>query len=363
MENQQYYLNKTQNGWQTKKTFLMYVDKVIQEMRSKKGGVTGSIVLIVDGFPGHISIELQKYCNENDVIFIVLLPNATHLLQPLDVVVFRPVKVEYKKQSALYKRNENKMEINEVDFVRILSRTLKAAMTPELIKKSFTTTNFFPLSSSFRYRDRIVVPSQPISTTQLTTSQISVPSNSNAATEQESNFTQNSSEVSQDFVTRLMAFNREAMTNIKEGDVASQMCLKAIEQQLGFLQNLHGNPQQSPLVIASSSSNPLPSSSTKVISIDDILKIPVVPPKTRKRKFKAQSSGILSTVNVITAVEEQEAEKEAKKSELECRKKARIEKKTAAIALKQEMDAMKQQKNEEKPKRAKAVKSLGKAKK
>lgn len=57
----------------------------------------GTKVVIGDNLSSHISLEVLRICELNDIKFIALPSNATHLLQPLDVVFFRPLKVNWRK--------------------------------------------------------------------------------------------------------------------------------------------------------------------------------------------------------------------------------------------------------------------------
>ena len=52
----------------------------------------GKKILIAENLSSHFSIEVVQACAEYDIAFVSLLPNATHLLQPLDVAVFGPPK-------------------------------------------------------------------------------------------------------------------------------------------------------------------------------------------------------------------------------------------------------------------------------
>ena len=53
--------------------------------------------LIVDGHASHILNEFIKFIKANKIICICLPPHSTHLLQPLDVSVFGPLKQNCKK--------------------------------------------------------------------------------------------------------------------------------------------------------------------------------------------------------------------------------------------------------------------------
>src|SRR2546423_1287642 len=49
-------------------------------------------LLIYDGYDSHISVEFVRYCIDNDILILLLVPHSSHLMQPLDVGVFGPLK-------------------------------------------------------------------------------------------------------------------------------------------------------------------------------------------------------------------------------------------------------------------------------
>ena len=53
-------------------------------------------IVFLDGHASHFSIELSEFCSKNGIIFVALFPNATHILQPLDVAVLGPMKAKWK---------------------------------------------------------------------------------------------------------------------------------------------------------------------------------------------------------------------------------------------------------------------------
>lgn len=58
---------------------------------------TGKKILLGDNLSSHMNIEVVRLCNQNNIAFVALPPNATHLLQPLDVVYLRSMKAEWRK--------------------------------------------------------------------------------------------------------------------------------------------------------------------------------------------------------------------------------------------------------------------------
>jgi hypothetical protein len=52
-------------------------------------------LLIVDGYKSHNSHEFYKYCEEEKIIVLCMPPHSSHLLQPLDVGCFSPLKRAY----------------------------------------------------------------------------------------------------------------------------------------------------------------------------------------------------------------------------------------------------------------------------
>ena len=49
----------------------------------------------MDGYGSYCTQEFIQYCDDNGIIPFGFPPHLTHLLQPLDVVVFQPLKHYY----------------------------------------------------------------------------------------------------------------------------------------------------------------------------------------------------------------------------------------------------------------------------
>ena len=55
-------------------------------------------LLIIDGHESHQSLEFQNLCEESKIIALYMPPHASHILQPLNVRCFAPLKQAYKKE-------------------------------------------------------------------------------------------------------------------------------------------------------------------------------------------------------------------------------------------------------------------------
>ena len=57
----------------------------------------GKKVLIGDNLSSHLSVEVVRKCEFNQILLVFLPPNSTHILQPPDVSFFRPIKKAWRK--------------------------------------------------------------------------------------------------------------------------------------------------------------------------------------------------------------------------------------------------------------------------
>src|SRR6202000_723660 len=61
-------------------------------------------LLILDGYESHTSAQFRQYCKEHEIIPLCMPPHSSHLLQPLDVGCFSPMKTLYNSQIERLKR-------------------------------------------------------------------------------------------------------------------------------------------------------------------------------------------------------------------------------------------------------------------
>ena len=61
------------------------------------------VVLLLDGHSLHINLELSKFCRDNSIFLYCFPAHASHILQPLDVSFFKPLKASWGKACDNYR--------------------------------------------------------------------------------------------------------------------------------------------------------------------------------------------------------------------------------------------------------------------
>jgi DDE superfamily endonuclease len=85
-------------------------------------------VLICDGLGTHESLEVMKFCFENNIILCRLPSHTSHKLQPCDVGVFGPLKTAYREQvERLYREGAN--TVGKQHFTSLYSRARDQVFT------------------------------------------------------------------------------------------------------------------------------------------------------------------------------------------------------------------------------------------
>jgi hypothetical protein len=103
-------------------------------------------LLIVDGHGSHVTMDFIEYCDNNKILLAIFPPHSTHTLQPLDVVMFKPLSSSYSKElSAHLQRTQGLIPITKGDFFTLFWKAWGSSFTKKLILKSFEATGVWPM--------------------------------------------------------------------------------------------------------------------------------------------------------------------------------------------------------------------------
>ncbi|CAH2009014.1 unnamed protein product, partial [Acanthoscelides obtectus] len=105
------------------------------------------VALFLDGHnTSHISLALSEFCKEKGIVLVALLPNSTHILQPLDVAVFRPVKATWRNVVHDFRFKNEGAKIRRSDFSNLVKACFEKCLKQETIKKGFECCGLFPFN-------------------------------------------------------------------------------------------------------------------------------------------------------------------------------------------------------------------------
>ena len=107
------------NEWTTDEIGLQWLQKVFIPSISRRS-IDQYRLLVLDGHESHLTPTYNKICEDNKIISIYMPPHASHLLQPLDVGCFGPLKQIYRRlveQRSRLRYNH----INKLDFLKGVS--------------------------------------------------------------------------------------------------------------------------------------------------------------------------------------------------------------------------------------------------
>ncbi|KAF2180151.1 CENP-B protein [Zopfia rhizophila CBS 207.26] len=107
-------VNLSHNGWTNNEIRVAWLKHFDNVTRSRTQGVYR--LLIIDGHESHQSITFQNLCKEYKIITLYMPSHSSHLLQPLDVGCFGPLKKAYSYEVMELSRYSN-FHVTKEDFL------------------------------------------------------------------------------------------------------------------------------------------------------------------------------------------------------------------------------------------------------
>lgn len=141
----QWGLGTSENGWMDTKNFVLYIKRIVYPFLLKKG-VRFPVIYFVDGHKSHTAIEAAETCKKLGIILIALFPNATRILQPADVAVFKPLKNQWTNVVELWKSKNTAAPVNMYSFGQLLEDAMNNAFKQCTIINGFAACGLYPFN-------------------------------------------------------------------------------------------------------------------------------------------------------------------------------------------------------------------------
>ncbi|KAI5069585.1 hypothetical protein GOP47_0015886 [Adiantum capillus-veneris] len=126
------------------KAWLQHFDNAI----TKSIGKDSRHLLILDGHGSHVSLEVVEQAQAAGIDIMTLPTHTSHKLQPLDVSVFKSLKVQFRKERDIWQQRTTSRQASKAELASIVAKAIKTSFTESNIKAGFETTSIWPFNPS-----------------------------------------------------------------------------------------------------------------------------------------------------------------------------------------------------------------------
>ena len=140
------HITSSSSGWTNHDIGLAWLEQVFDRYTKEKARRSYRL-LILDGHGSHVTMDFIEYCDQNKILLAIFPPHSTHTLQPLDVVMFKPLSTAYSTElsSFLYK-SQGLLPIKKGDFFPLFWKAWVSSFKNTTILKSFEATGISPIN-------------------------------------------------------------------------------------------------------------------------------------------------------------------------------------------------------------------------
>lgn len=129
------------SGWINSELFLRWFKMFAEGCTSEK-----PVILIMDSHASHFTPEVMEIAAQNEVIIVALPSHTSHILQPLDISVYRPLKVAWNAALKQFQEGNPFRRPGRFDFHSMFSPAFLKAFSRDTIISGFTKSGIFPLN-------------------------------------------------------------------------------------------------------------------------------------------------------------------------------------------------------------------------
>lgn len=156
-------IGKSEKGWMDSENFMAYIRNILHPSLVKRN-VPFPVVYFVDGHSSHTGIEAAELCSELNIILIALYPNATHIMQPADVAIFKPLKNSWSNCVDEWKLQNEGEKFTIEKFGPLLQRAMDRGITVSTVLAGFRKCGLYPFDANAIDYSRCIATSDQVVT-------------------------------------------------------------------------------------------------------------------------------------------------------------------------------------------------------
>jgi hypothetical protein len=141
------FVASSPSGWTNQDVGLGWLEQVFERCTKQKARRGRDWrLLIVDGHGSHLTQAFIEYCIDHRILLAVFPPHSTHTLQPLDVVMFKPLSTSYHLSLISHlQKSQGLVPLKKGDFFPLFWDAWVSSFKKDLILKAFSATGIWPM--------------------------------------------------------------------------------------------------------------------------------------------------------------------------------------------------------------------------
>jgi len=143
-----YLIGTSPSGYSNDTLSIKWLKHFEKASRARQKGVWR--LLIFNGYGSHLTVKFIQFCDDNKIIPFSLPAYTSHLLQPLDVVVFQPLKQNYKKAVKMATRT-GCTEFNKLEFLNAIHGIRIDTFKRKTVLSAWEKAGVFPYNPEIVY--------------------------------------------------------------------------------------------------------------------------------------------------------------------------------------------------------------------
>ncbi|XP_064114764.1 uncharacterized protein LOC135220992 [Macrobrachium nipponense] len=140
-----YSVGCSDTGRMTADLFHRWLEDVF-EKELVKMNIKKPVLLFVDSHSSHRNFEAFEFALSKEIFMYYLPPHFSHIMQPLDVAVFKPLKESYRKAYEVTCGKLSAVDMPQKYFPYVLMKAIKESNLAANIKSGFRTTGLVPFN-------------------------------------------------------------------------------------------------------------------------------------------------------------------------------------------------------------------------
>lgn len=131
----------SKRGWMETDIFFNYMKKIVIPGL----GENRPVLMIYDGHSTHVDTKVVALASENNITILKLPAHTSHLLQPLDLAVFKSFKTSWDKKLVQWQRQNVGVKLRKQIFSELFAETWRQ-VSPFVIQSGFRKGGIYPLN-------------------------------------------------------------------------------------------------------------------------------------------------------------------------------------------------------------------------